>query len=279
VDITSALRVIRGRWPETVQNNEQQAAPIFLFAAGWGSGSTLLQRLIMSDESIMLWGEPHDHAVPIARMAQMIAPVNDRWPRSSYFEPLDSEQPLQHQWIANLSPPILSLQIAHQAFFESWLGDSASKCGRLRWGLKDVRSTADHARYLRWLFPRSKFVFLVRDVLKSYQSCRHVDWLSVWPDFSVNRTSSFAHHWTHLAMSFLEAQTELDASLIRYEDLIAGQVDLDELARHLEVTSFDPAVLDLKLGSRSTRHGKLTMREEAIVRAIADPIRERMGYA
>jgi hypothetical protein len=80
-------------------------------------------------------------------------------------------------------------------------------------------------------------------------------------------------------MSFLEAQTELDASLIRYEDLIAGQVDLDELARHLEVTSFDPAVLDLKLGSRSTRHGKLTLREEAIVRAIADPIRERMGYA
>ena len=32
--------------------------PVFLFSAGWRSGSTLLQRLIMSDASIFVWGEP-----------------------------------------------------------------------------------------------------------------------------------------------------------------------------------------------------------------------------
>ncbi len=233
----------------------------------------------MSDESILLWGEPHDHAVPIARMAQMIAPISDRWPRSSYYQPLDNEQPLNEQWIANLSPPIVALQDAHRRFFEAWLRDPAAAHGRLRWGLKDVRSTADHARYLRWLFPGAKFVFLVRDVLNSYRSCRHVDWFSVWPDFRVRRASSFAHHWTHLVSGFLDARRELGAYFLRYEDLIDGQVSLDELASHLEADSLDPAVLDLKLGSRAGGRKPLTVREQTIVHAIADPMRQQLGYS
>ena len=33
-------------------------APIFLLATGWRSGSTLLQRILVTDPHVLLWGEP-----------------------------------------------------------------------------------------------------------------------------------------------------------------------------------------------------------------------------
>src|SRR6185312_12863121 len=44
-------------------------SPIFLLSAGWRSGSTLLQRMIMEkNHDILMWGEPFDHASIFDRM-------------------------------------------------------------------------------------------------------------------------------------------------------------------------------------------------------------------
>ena len=276
--ISFALRAIRGRWPRTAVDDTDGEAPIFLLSAAWGSGSTLLQRLIMSDQNTMLWGEPLDHAIPICRLAQMIAPFDDRWPRDKYFAPLEDDKPLESQWIANLTPSIESLHHAHRGFLKDWLQAPAIERGRNRWGFKEVRLTADHARYLQWLFPRARFVFIYRDVLASWRSCQNVKWLSVWPEHKVSRASAFAHHWCHVLSGFLEARDELDAFLVRYEDLVTGNVELDRLAEYLATTSMDPKVFDVRVGERGKKTRGISVFDEAIIRRIAGSLRSHLGY-
>lgn len=274
----TALGIVRSRWPETFANGGSRSTPIFLFSAGWGSGSTLLQRLVTSGDSTLLWGEPHDHAVPIHRLAQMLIPISDRWPRDSYFGAKSDELALQDQWIANLSPRPDALQKAHINFIETWLKDSAAAKGCKNWGLKEVRLTVDHARYLRWLFPQARFLFLYRDVIKSYRSCRGVDWHSVWPNYRVRPPSAFAHHWNHLLAGFIDGAAELDALLVKYEDLVSGETPLCAISDYLGTGDIADGILGNKLGSRSNKHGELTRRETWIIRSITDELRERLNY-
>jgi Sulfotransferase family len=277
-DLSKALRIIRSRWPKTFTDNSTTETPIFLFSAGWGSGSTLLQRLVISGNSTLLWGEPHDHAVPIHRLSQMLVPINDRWPKDFYFKPKSDQLALQDQWVANLSPHPASLQQAHIRFIETWLRDSAAAEGCSNWGLKEVRLTVDHARYLRWLFPHAKFLFLYRDVIASYRSCRAVPWFSVWPDYRVSRPSAFAHHWKHLLSGFVAGATELDALLVKYEDLVSGEMPLALISDYLDTGTLDDGILGNKLGSRSGKHGAVKRHERWIIRSITDELRQQLGY-
>ena len=277
-DLSKALGIIRTRWPETFSTVSSTSTPIFLFSAGWGSGSTLLQRLIVSCDSTLLWGEPHDHAVPIHRLAQMLTPINDRWPKDIYFRTTFDERALKNQWIANLSPHPESLKNAHISFIESWLKVPAAAENCENWGLKEVRLTVDHARYLRWLFPNAKFVFLYRDVINSFRSCRGVPWFSVWPTHGVSRPSAFAHHWRHLLSGFVDGAAELDALLVRYENLVSGDMPLSAISKYLGTGDVDAGILNNKLGARSNKRGALTRRENWIIRSITDELREQLDY-
>ena len=58
----------------TTQPRDDATSPIFLFSAGWRSGSTLLQRLVMSDKQVLIWGEPYDECGPVQAMAQTMKP-------------------------------------------------------------------------------------------------------------------------------------------------------------------------------------------------------------
>jgi len=54
--------------------------PVFVLAAGWRSGSTLMQRLVASTGEIFMWGEPYDHAALVMRLAESLLPIGQRWP-------------------------------------------------------------------------------------------------------------------------------------------------------------------------------------------------------
>lgn len=43
--IEDGLLAIRRRWPELFDRDDEEA-PVFLLAAGWRSGSTMLQRML-----------------------------------------------------------------------------------------------------------------------------------------------------------------------------------------------------------------------------------------
>ena len=54
--VLTGIKQLETICPARDDNDNEE--PIFLLSAGWRSGSTLLQRLIMSDSNVLIWGNP-----------------------------------------------------------------------------------------------------------------------------------------------------------------------------------------------------------------------------
>jgi hypothetical protein len=226
----------------------------------------------------MIWGEPFDHAAPIHRLSQIIAPINEKWPRDKYFEYAPDGEGLKNAWIANITPDVASLRRALRETLLQWLAAPARDHGYTYWGLKEVRLTIHHAEFLKWLFPNARFLFTYRDVLNSYRSVKGVKWFSVWPRYRVGKASYFAHHWRLLLEGFLDGYQRLGGILIPYEDLVAGDVDVDSISSYLGMGDIDGGVLERKVGARGQAKPELSLRERYVIQSIAGHLRERLGY-
>src|SRR6185312_1965624 len=116
---------------------------------------------------------------------------------------------------------------AHQAYFARLFAEPARRNGAERWGIKEVRLDCDHAFYLRWLFPRARFLFLIRNPYFAWRSyaaraAKGWKWYHRWPDEPVT-VASFAAHWRRLAADFLENHHQVNGLIVRYEDLARGE--------------------------------------------------------
>lgn len=252
--------------------------PIFLLSAGWRAGSTLLQRLIMSDSRVLLWGEPYDECGIVQALAGTVKGFRSGWPPQDYY--YTGSKPRSGDWVANLFPLTEDLRAGHRAFFETTFGEPARRSGMTRWGIKEVRLTAEHAYYLRWVYPRASFVFLHRHPLDAYRSyCGHGrDWYDLWPDRPIFTPLAFGRHWRTLCESFLREEKNLGALLVRYEDLVAGDERL--LGRMEEVldVKLDRSILGKKVGSSVRDGGNITAIEKALLRGAVSPLAQQLGY-
>src|SRR6185312_15863227 len=122
---------------------------------------TLLQRMII--RSCLIWGEPFGHAGTIEALADPVRCFTERWPEPHHFYHGEDADILSRRYIANLYPSVGDLLRAHQAYFARLFAEPARRNGAERWGIKEVRLDCDHAFYLRWLFPRARFLFLIRN--------------------------------------------------------------------------------------------------------------------
>ena len=281
--IGPALTEFETRFPNEVPHYGKESTPdtdhpVFIFSAGWGSGSTLLQRLLVSSGEIMVWGEPMDEAAPIQRLASSVCAVRKQWPPSDHFQRVDDSNSLTRSWIANLAPDMNHYKSAYREFIYQWLCVPASNAGYEKWGLKEVRLTIDHAKFLRWVFPDAKFLFVYRDVYDSYLSIRRKPWLSIWPDHSATPIIKFAHHWNILLQGYLDGCSDVGGVLIKYEDLVSGTVDLQMVAEYTGLQQIDKSILDVKVGGRSKNRRPLILPEKIILDSITGSLRKRLGY-
>lgn len=260
-------------------NDREQ--PIFLLSAGWRSGSTLLQRLIMSDASLLMWGEPYDECGMIQSLACSLQAIRHDWPPQDYYYDGTPPGQLSGNWIANLFPSAEDLRLSHRALFDTLFAEPAKRAGATRWGIKEVRLGIEHGAYLRWLYPNAKFVFLYRNPLHAYQSyCRYGrSWYNVWPHQPVFTPAAFGRHWNELMSGFLRDANKIDALLIRYEDLVSGKVDLAELDRHLGI-QMDHSVLTRKVGSseRGGEQAPISALEKWLLKRAVSPTAATLGY-
>lgn len=272
--------------PAPAREQREQESPVFVLATGWRSGSTLVQRILGTDPSLLLWGEPLGRLALLPRVAEALCAVTRAWPPPDFWlHSTPAPGALARSWVANLYPPGPDLRAALQALVLEWLALPARSHGFPRWGLKEVRYGAAEARLLRWLFPRARFVVLVRNPLDSYRSLSRAlpagkTWgmYSRWPDLPLGGAASFARHWNRLTTSWLLPLPGADIRIVRYEDLVAGRVDFRDLEAYCGLRLDERAALGMPLG-RTEDRGGLHPHEKWIIRREARRGLEAFGYA
>ena len=272
---------------ESARGSTSAARPVFLFAAGWRSGSTLLQRVLMSSGNLMIWGEPFARSGIATSLASQFRAFTQEWPPASYFV-ANQGADLSDQWVANSYPNPARLVAAHRAFFIELLAEPASALGRDHWGLKEVRLGGEHARYLKLLFPAARFVFLVRDPYAAYASFRHYikSDFHAWPERPIHTAGEFGRLWAELASSLQETTTAVDALWLRYEDYLREPALHHALCAHVDAELTPPGQLSLipsagQIGATETAKPEnqlLWYERRALKRALGD-VAVRCGYA
>jgi hypothetical protein len=280
IDIQTGLSAIGTHWPDLRSSN--QSAPIFIFSAGWRSGSTFLQRWIMTGEKILVWGEPYSHAGLIQSLAGQVKAFTRDWPMDEFFVHVNARE-LTQAWVANLYPSPANFMDAHIAFLERLFLEPARAFGKSRWGLKEVTLGVDHACYLRWLFPHAKFLFLYRDPYDAYGSYRKWrSWYRTWPGDPVFTASRYGTIWRELAADFTENYQRVGGLLLRYEEL-RTQATRAGLEDYLDLHLAEPSSLSRVGGTGTDKRENscshwIPRLEAFLLKRQVEPVSGRLGY-
>jgi Sulfotransferase family len=280
--VEKAIQAIQRRFPDL--KSDCESSPIFIFSAGWRSGSTLLQRLIMSSGNVIIWGEPYSYSGLINHLSIPLKAITDKYPHSNWLignrsNPNPSE--LADKWIANLYPDISYLLESHLNFLRNLFERSARERGLERWGIKEVRLTIDHAIYLNWLFPKAKFIFLYRNPYKAYQSYHGSYWYTEWPLNPVYTPRQFGEHWKSLVEGYMAGYQKVNGMFVKYEDLCNGNLDISHLEEFLEL-KVERDLLKVKVGSshdRQTKNpNKVPLAEMRLLKQTVEPLASQLNY-
>ncbi len=273
-----AIEAIERRWGGTVAGAPAEN-PIFILGAGWRCGSTWLQRLVMSSGKALIWGEPFDRSSIVQTLSSQLMPFGQGWPPDNWFVGDRSPTALADEWIANLYPPVPLLIEAHRALFRNLFQTPAHERGTFRWGLKEIRLTTAHARYLRLLFPGAKFVFLIRNPLDAYQSYRgaYNPWFERWPDRLTVTARQFGRLWGRLTGDFVENHAAVGGLLVRYEDLLSESATIERVSDYLRLP-LDPAVAARPIRGNPDEKEAVPALERWLLSDQVRRLSRRLGY-
>ena len=223
-------------------------APVFIFSSAGRTGSTLLQRLLISTRDIMVWGE-HDGAM-VAAAGQLLDRLQ-AW--HGLTDGRQQQEAFAHHghdaWIPNLTPSMHAFIDGLRALFTESMGAEARRLGYPRWGFKEIRHDGNAAVLLKTLFPGARFIFSVRHPAEALRSLKSTGWYGLHCGSDPAR---FASIWTANVQSLLRAAPGLGPVLIvRYEDMVANpQVVVNAIATHVGIA---PERFDLSAFERRHR--------------------------
>lgn len=268
--------------PTAIEESDSEA-PIFLFSTGMRTGSTLLQRILITDSRLLLWGEPMGEMNVATRITEMLSDGLSReflgyWQR----QPSPSSPDLAKSWIAHLHPSSDNFRLGLRRLFDAWLGCPARRSGFSRWGFKEVRLGATSAVLLHWLYPNAKFILLTRHPFDCYRSFADAGWeeshFVQYPNHVVNSAAGFAREWNRIAMSWSELPADFPSMLIKYEDLTSGNFDFRGLESWLGLKLNESEALSEKVG-RTAFRARLHAYERWIISREAASGMSALGYS
>ena len=207
--------------------------PILILSSGQRTGSTLLQRFILSNPRIMIWGE-HDG---------ILTDILGRYDRLYEWEQMFGHQ-LEtfvtngyNNFIPNMVPKPEVIWKGQRAILEALYRDPALKMGRDIWGFKEVLYDANIAVRIRDLFPDVRVVFITRHPFNCFVSLLHEERLKppevnipLHESWSRPKTVQWIKNWTHINETFLDHPDITDDWVFKltYEQLIADIPNVTE---------------------------------------------------
>jgi len=249
-------------------------SPIFIFSAGWRSGATLLQRMLMEHEKVLVWGEPFDRACIVQNLADRWRGFTGGWPPRQFFIK-NYQLPSQHGWIANLYPPVHFFKKSQISMLNTLFREPAVRLGYETWGIKETRWTIEHAWFLKWLYPKARFLFICRNPFEAYKSYKPWrDWFRAWPEEPVLTPKKFGEIWSEMVEGFAEGSQQLGGSFVAYEEL---EDKVPELEEYLGFRISRPSELPVKRGKSGGNPG-LNFLERLILREVTAKSRKAVGY-
>jgi len=259
--------------------------PIFIFSAGWRSGSTMLQRLVTATGSALIWGEAGGAldrlADGYACYEQMLGPGGQRFKHGfggngakeyENFKAAGKEG--FNKWIACMNPPTETFMQAFRAFLENVYARPATELGYGNWGVKEVQSGIEAARFLRQLFPQARFIFLVRHPYDCLTSIKRRDWLDRPQD--PRALEYYGEHWSRLAGEFREADF---GEVVKYEDLVSSPAVQEKVGSYLGVAELASHFKEVNRADWNSHHDKsLSFWEKWRLARIVRNEMKRYGY-
>src|SRR5262245_45371815 len=100
-DVAAALAAIDPSPPPDHDPEE----PVFLLATGWRTGSALVQRILATDPSLFLWGEPFGRVAILPRLTHALCAFDGEWPpRATWCPDPGPDHASPAEWVTNLFP-------------------------------------------------------------------------------------------------------------------------------------------------------------------------------
>jgi len=150
--------------------------PLFVTAPITRCGTTLLQRLICSAPNALLFGESVAGDIETAMSLSYARALMYDMSRDAVRAKLESVLAGGvNRWLFDLTPDIDEYLRALRGQYESPLigaRDSAAKHGRAVWGVKYPRWQAATIDLLRAMIPRSRWIYIHRDILACLRSAK-----------------------------------------------------------------------------------------------------------
>jgi len=220
--------------------------PIFIFASGQRTGSTLLQRFLSTNENIIIWGE---HNGVLSDYFLTFDKLMDWQEEYSHHLDLFLNKGLNN-FIANMTPPYRDISYAKKELVRSLWEYPAHELGREIWGFKEVRYDANMALQLKELFPDCKVIHLTRNIKDCFLSLLHWERFGGW---SRDDTLEFIQTWMRVNESFLDLMDHGNQSWIMsitYEKLTRDSSNITKKLVHwlgFAPESFDRDVFKYKI--------------------------------
>lgn len=224
--------------------------PVFIFAACWRTGSTLVQRLLNTSDQLMIWGEP-GYLDLMRRVYEMMTRQASN--QEKIWENLLSTG-LSDQWVPNLAPKKECTQEALKGFFNQLYYSSAMelKPSCRAWGMKEVRAGAmDNTLFIHQIIPDARFIFLFRDPVDCFESVIASNFYRHFED-PLFPMKVYANNMRSI-LALRDAPPAYKYHILRYEDLIGDEwkITLDDLFEfvgvpHPEIT--ESVIQGKKLG-------------------------------
>lgn len=210
-------------------------------------GTTLLQRLLSSSHSALIYGEKCAQDLELFLNIYTFKIQEYNYARAGYQQELEKVLRGEvNDWILELMPDLdgyLSVLQKSALAGITYCRDYALQAGRPVWGLKYPGWSPVSVRLMRNLMPGSRFIFILRDLTACLKSAKAQHLVQTKAE-----VREFCRKWVE-GVAYADSLAGDQAALVlNYEDLVAWPEEtLAQIASFSGLQDIDRSVLDHKI--------------------------------